>query len=156
MKKIFLFIILILFVAHATTAFIFEEEVLKVAQEIGSPIIFDFVNYGKPNSVGGVNLNLYYKNVSDKTFKYVYISVIPYNAVDDVVICEIRRNSIFNGRVTGPSEPGKESGYIHFENAWYNHGIRSIEIIMISVDFMDGSTWKTEDKEIIKSLIARP
>ena len=50
----------------------------------------------KPNSAGGVDLYINWKNLSDKVIKYVYFTVEPYNSVNDTVTCTIRRYSEFN------------------------------------------------------------
>ena len=60
--------------------------------------------YTKINSVGGVELDITWKNMSDKTIKYITFTLMPYNAVGDLVKCEIRNSSIANCKVTGPIE----------------------------------------------------
>ncbi len=57
------------------------------------------------NSVGGVTPNIVWRNNSGKTIKYITFSMVPINAVGDVVTCDIRRYSTFNGTITGPIEP---------------------------------------------------
>ena len=58
---------------------------------------------------GGVDLYIVWKNMSDKTIKYVDFEAVPINAVGDVVSCEIRRSSTFYGQETGPykKRPGE-------------------------------------------------
>lgn len=72
-------------------------------QEVQSLIQILDINT-KLNSVGGAELDLVWKNMSDKTIKYITFTMMPYNAVGDLVKCEIRDTSIANCKVTGPIE----------------------------------------------------
>ena len=56
------------------------------------------------NSAGGASPRIGFKNNSGKTIKYIEFTMVPYNAVDDAVTCEIRGYSSVVGRVTGPIE----------------------------------------------------
>ena len=60
----------------------------------------------KPNSAGGVDLYINWKNLSDKVIKYVYFTVEPYNSVNDTVTCTIRRYSEFTAQDDGPFKKG--------------------------------------------------
>lgn len=57
------------------------------------------------NSVGGVSVELDYRNNSGKTIKYIDWHAVAYNRVNDRVACEITGNSSVTLRVTGPVEP---------------------------------------------------
>lgn len=95
------------------------------------------------NSAGGVALRFTYKNDTEKTIKYAYFTVVPYNAVKDKVSCTVKRVSEQTVKITGPIEPN-----IHrtprWENLWYNNTIRTVELKEIEIEYMDGS------KEILK------
>jgi outer membrane murein-binding lipoprotein Lpp len=94
----------------------------------------------KPNSAGGVDLYISWKNNSDKVIKYVDFSVEPYNAVNDKVRSEIGRNSLYKGRETGPFKKGEGSkGNTYWENAWYNNTIKTVQIIGVDIEYMDGT-----------------
>ncbi len=70
--------------------------------EIKSKIrIFDIV-LDEVNSAGGVSFSAYYANCSDVPIKYLTLIVQPYNAVGDVVSCDIRGKNILKCQVTGP------------------------------------------------------
>lgn len=103
----------------------------------------------RPNSAGGVNFSVVWRNNSDKVVKYIVFEVVPYNAVDDIVRCEIRRNANFRGEVTGPINPGVTFGYgYRWENAWYNNTITRIELVGVDVTYMDGSTARLSKDQI--------
>lgn len=95
------------------------------------------------NSAGGVALRFTYKNDTEKTIKYAYFTVVPYNAVKDKVSCTVKRVSEQTVKITGPIEPN-----IHrtprWENLWYNNTIRTVELKEIEIEYMDGS------KEVLK------
>ncbi len=94
----------------------------------------------EPNRVGGVDLYLKWKNVSDKTIKYAHFACDLYNAVDDRVSCEIRNNYTFRGKVTGPIEPGQiEGDNTYWDTAWYNNSGKYPKIIEIELEYMDGT-----------------
>jgi len=60
------------------------------------------VDVAQINSVGGVDMSIYWGNLSPKTIKYITFTVEPYNAVGDVVACEITRRTRANLKLTGP------------------------------------------------------
>lgn len=61
--------------------------------------------YFSMNSVGGVSPTVCFRNNSGKTIKYIYFTMVPFNAVNDRVSCEVRGASASVGKVTGPISP---------------------------------------------------
>lgn len=92
-----------------------------------------------PNSAGGVDVNFYYKNLSDKVIKYLIWEGHPINAVEDAVSCTIRGYSTYRGRDTGPVKKG-QSGGGHWSCVWYNYQIKKMILTGIEIEYMDGST----------------
>lgn len=97
----------------------------------------------KPNSAGGVDLFIGYKNMSDKVIKYATFSITPYNKVGDKATCDIRDYSQFNAQDEGPHKKG--AGLVgdynwYWENAWYCWTISTLELNQIYIEYMDGST----------------
>lgn len=94
----------------------------------------------KPNSVGGVNVTFSLNNLSDKTIKYIVLTVTPYNAVDDSVRSEIGNKSTTQIRATGPIEISKKGDVKSFnvENIWYNSTIKYCKIDSVKIEYMDG------------------
>lgn len=94
----------------------------------------------EPNSAGGIDLYIKWKNVSDKTIKYITFTADLYNAVDDVVSCTIRNRCSFRGQVTGPIEPGTVYGdNEYWDCAWYNNTGKYTKITEIEIEYMDGT-----------------
>jgi len=104
----------------------------------------------KPNSAGGVDLYIGFKNRTDKVIKYISFDVQAINAVGDPATCEIRGYSVFSGRATGPYKKGEglagtSSGY--WENAWYNWGIDRVILKTVDIQYMDGSSVSNDGEE---------
>lgn len=94
-----------------------------------------------PNSAGGVDLNIIWKNKSKRTIKYARFKVSAINAVDDEVYSEI---SVYDGpkwvTVTGPVKPNQVDGYgTYWSCVWYNHTIQKCKIRSVELEYMDGS-----------------
>ena len=86
-----------------------EAEAAKTAKEkVRGLIRITKLSCSKPNSAGGVGINLYFVNKHPtKTIKYLYVSVYPYNKVGDMMDCDIRGYSRYTCEATGPFKPGK-------------------------------------------------
>lgn len=108
----------------------------------------------KPNSAGGVDCNVIWKNLSKKTVKYAKFTVIPYNAVNDFVK---GKHDYGDGShilgVTGPIKPNQTYGHEHhWECIWYNSTIDYMKIFGIEIEYTDGSKISTSNIDIIKKL----
>lgn len=102
----------------------------------------------RPNSANGVDLNILWTNTSNKVIKYTVFNVVPYNAVGDPQQCDIRHDTSFRGKVTGPINPGQTYGGDQvWECAWYNNTIVSVKVKSIDITYMDGSTVSLDDKQ---------
>lgn len=105
------------------------------------------ITVAKPNIVDGVDMTIYWQNLSGKEIKYIYFDVQAFNAVDDPVKCEIKGTSVrTNMRVTGPIS-AKFNSYHYWEAVWYNSSIKRAEILNVRIEYMDGTT---------KSITLRP
>ncbi|MBR5437103.1 MAG: hypothetical protein IK120_09635 [Muribaculaceae bacterium] len=102
---------------------------------------------GRPNSASGVDAYFYYKNLSDKTIKYLIWEGYPMNAVGDRVSCEIRGYRDYRGKDTGPVKPGKTSGGC-WDCAWYNSTAKKLILTGIEIEYMDGSTFTIKENEM--------
>ena len=95
-----------------------------------------------PNSAGGVSVQMTFQNDTQKTVKYVYFDVVPYNAVKDAQSCTISGKTKAELSFTGPIEPGATCWNIFWENVWYNRTITTLDLVMVEVLYMDGSSEK--------------
>lgn len=107
-----------------------------------------------PNSAGGCDFYLKYRNSSPKTIKYLFWYGKVYNAVGDPVSCTIRGTSSVSGKETGPIEPDEDGG-----GTWdciiYNYSARFVRLSKITITYMDGTS-KTLNAVQIKALLQEP
>jgi hypothetical protein len=140
-------VFLILLMSNCAASYFARDAQVSRAIEIrqaGLPVIVT-VKTDRPNSASGVDLHVQFRNISDKTIKYFDFTAQPFNAVGDAQTCSIRRNTIFNGRDTGPFAPNAESMTGYFDSAWYNSTIVCAKLKTIEITFMDGSTARIPD-----------
>lgn len=116
------------------------------------------------DSVGGVDVTIYWQNVSGEQLKYVYFSVAPYNRVGDVVSSAIGGKRTATLKITGPiysnsptSIYNKKYGIMasssSWENVWYNSTISTIRISKVTVVYMDGTTYDYTGTELEEFII---
>jgi outer membrane murein-binding lipoprotein Lpp len=119
-------------------------EAQKSAQDKAREIIrVTKIDIDEPNSAGGVDLFIGYKNMSDKVIKYTYFSIVPYNRVGDIVNSDIGGESKITAVDEGPHKKGEgiAGNYNwYWENAWYSWSIDSVEITSIKIEYMDGTS----------------
>ena len=133
------------------------EDSLKVVELETFKNSIEIIKYytSKPNSAGGVDCNIIWKNLSEKTVKYARFTVVPYNEVNDRVKGEHDYNG--NGEktveVTGPIKSKQTGGYgTYWDCLWYNWTIDYMLIIGIEIEYLDGTTISTSDINIIEKL----
>jgi hypothetical protein len=134
-----------------------DEQVLKgddkLAHKIPQTIEIIKSRTSTPNSAGGVDCSIVWKNKSEKVIKYVTFSVSAVNAVDDVVTGDYNHSNVERLAVTGPIKPNQTSGNGKiWECVWYNSTIDHMNIVGVKVEFMDGETISTSDDKIISSI----
>jgi carboxypeptidase C (cathepsin A) len=92
-----------------------------------------------PNSVGGVDLTIVWKNKTKRVIKYANFRVSAINAVGDEVRSEISHYG--TAVVTGPIKPNSVYGYgKYWDCMWYNSTIVKCDITSVELEFMDGTT----------------
>lgn len=137
-------VILVLFGCSTIT-----DEKIEELHKQNLPIAISSLWKSKPNSVGGIDVQVGFKNITDKTIKYITFYFQAFNNVDDIVYCTIRGYSDFGGKVTGPILPTKTK-LAYWENYWYNHKIKYIKIQKVKIEYMDGAHRLIEKSEVDK------
>jgi hypothetical protein len=128
----------------------------KDANQITSSIAIIKYYTSSPNSAGGVDANIVWKNKSDKTVKYARFTAAPYNAVDDMVTSEIGGETYKRMKATGPIKPGATDGYgTTWECLWYNSTITHMKITGIELEYMDGTIISTNNESIITQVLPK-
>lgn len=88
---------------------------------------------------GGVKLNWCANNLSDKTIKYITMTLRLYNAVNDV-IADDYGNTTQEIKFTGPVEP-HESLWLYTNTPFaYASTCQSVSIDEMTIEYMDGTT----------------
>ncbi len=101
-----------------------------------------------PNSAGGVDVFHEIYNATEKEMKYITFTYVPYNPVDDIVSCTVKKKSEVSCQLAGPFKPGDVT-YVDWKNLWYNPTISSTRIKEIEIEYMDGSTEMLLGEEIV-------
>jgi hypothetical protein len=95
----------------------------------------------------GFSIKLY--NSSDKTLKYVTVSVVGLNKVRDVVRDPLRRTTLMTLRGIGPVEPGDVAS-IAEERLWSTDVVHNCRLTSLKLEFMDGSKRTFNDPENLR------
>jgi hypothetical protein len=118
-------------------------------KNIGSPIFIIRSRIIGPNSAGGVNVGVFFRNISEKKIKYIYFTIVPYNRVGDIVRCTISGRSSVRLEKVGFISPDEYSkDYEVWANVWYNHNVSSIKITNIEIIFEDDSKQELKNNMI--------
>lgn len=126
------------------------DEELKLAEmnkskeeKIHNIIKITKLSHSSPNSAGGVDLFIGYKNMSDNIIKYCSFTITPYNAVGDIVYSRIGNTSTVIARDEGPHSKGEgiAGNYNwYWQNEWYAWNINTLVLDEIFIEYMDGSS----------------
>lgn len=93
--------------------------------------------YFTVNSAGGINMNWCANILSDKTIKYINMTVRLYNAVNDQLSDEISGKSEFDLKITGPLN---NDVWIKTKKPFaYADTCAKVSIDEMSIEFMDGT-----------------
>lgn len=118
----------------------------------GIPLVISSIYSKFPNSAGGVDVSARFFNTSDETIKYIVLTVMPYNSVGDIAPSEIGRKKSARLQYTGPLKANDENTWSTWENIWYNHSIRCIEITDVEITYMNGMEQNFSGTEVKKVL----
>lgn len=113
---------------------------ISKSKEIGCPIAFS-TTHAELNSAGGVDVAITWKNVSDKTLKYVYVEVGVKNNVGDIIKGSISRKTNAVLEYVGPHKPNKNhwGGLATHKAVLYNESAKQVFVKSVWVMYMDGS-----------------
>ena len=103
------------------------------------------------NSVGGCNYSFFYNNKTNKTIKYCRVYGTFYNAVNDVVFCDITGDCTFTGTETGPIPPGAQGGG-YWSNVIYDYAVDHIVVNNVNYTFTDGTTMSLSGADVKRML----
>lgn len=110
-------------------------------------ILVQSMTTSTPNYAGGVDVRIKFWNVSDKTIKYVYFTVEPYNRVDDVTASTIGGKSLVKLEAVNYIEQN-QCYDATWENVWYNSTIAYAKIKNIKIIYKDNSVFEIGEDNI--------
>lgn len=121
----------------------YNNKIFSLKQQINSYkpkglVILDWYKYDESEYTNGTNLTFNVYNPTNKIIKYIWVSVIGYNPVNDIVVDRIKKKSAITVKAVGPIKP-KESANYDFDYVWYSDLIETVKISQIKVLYMDGS-----------------
>jgi hypothetical protein len=136
----------------------YPEQISKL-KELKAPIAIADLHPSKPNSAGGVDVVFAFSNISGRVIKYIDVDLVGINAVGDAVTSEVGQEKVYKGRITGPCPESDlrvvrtydvgnsywdeiDGGSYTMKNAIYNPSIVSVELLAITIIYMDGTTVK--------------
>jgi hypothetical protein len=129
-------------------------EKANASKELDSPIFILRCKSGFPDHAGGVDVSIFFRNISNKRMKYIYFTVVPYNRVDDIVQSQIDGRSNVILEQVGYIEPEELPGNRGFwENVWYNSTISYAKIVKIEIILDDNSKKIIDDKAMIDKIM---
>jgi len=150
-SKIIGVLLIFLFLNSCASMMGLTEDIKQQLIERDIPIAIVYYDTGYPNSVGGVDAEISWVNISSKDIKYITFSVKPYNKVDDVVSSDIGNKIVARLAATGPFDASKTSPHhMTWGTVWYNNTIERLEIEKVEIIFMDDTTKSYSAPEILE------
>ena len=133
-------IVTTLMMSFMWVTYVFSQDTL--IENIKYPIELKHYSTSIPNSAGGVDCNIKFKNNSNKIIKYITFTVSGVNSVNDLVIGKFNDSKMVKVRGVGPLNPNKNSRF-NWGCLWYNPTIDHLKIFRIEIEFMDGEIFDT-------------
>lgn len=100
----------------------------------------------KPDSAGGCDAHISFKNTSDNTIKYLRFQCAMYNAVGDIISDELGRDGM-RLKYTGPLKPGR-SDSDNWGCVIYNYSAKRLVITSLDIEYMNGTTIHYNENEV--------
>ena len=118
-----------------------KEDANIILSEYGN-ILIEEMRVIEGDSTAGVGFKIKWRYFNySKTIKYLFVTVVPYDAVGDIQISETGGQSVFTGRIAGPIEADViNTNSTYWENAWNSNTVTCVKITKVRVEYIDGST----------------
>ena len=92
-------------------------------------------------------------NTSDKTYKYVDLSVTAYNRVGDAIRRSGENSPVVKLRFTGPLRPNRTPGISSWPGVWSVQKVGCLEVARIDITHMNGQAVVIEGT-VLNSVLA--
>lgn len=100
------------------------------------------------NSAGGVDVDIQFSNISQKTIKYVTFKIGVFNRVFDRINCTITHKNYFEVLYTGPLNKGATDKK-HWDPSYYNKDTYKAFITGVNIEYMDGAKLDVKGDELM-------
>lgn len=97
-----------------------------------------------------VTAKITFTNHLGKEIKYLKISLVPLNGVDDPVCCTVSDNCLYQMTGAGPFACGV-TYWLIMDDGWYNNTIETVVIDGIEVVYMDDTSEELSESQIVFS-----
>jgi hypothetical protein len=101
-------------------------------------VLVNYEIYEMSSYTEGTGFKFKIYNPTNKVIKYVYFSIIGYNAVNDPIYDKINKKTNISVKGVGPIKQGESSDY-EFEYVWSTDLVEKVKIKEIKIQYMDGS-----------------
>jgi len=134
MKKI---VIVCLLMGFFTVSFaqIPKEQIDSLDTECPIKIEFPSLQPFQQNSAGLLTVPTYYYNLNESTIKYLFVEILAYNSVNDIVSPELGR---VVGQITGPIEHNKKKLSNNNFSTYYRGEITKVSVRIVSIEYLNG------------------
>lgn len=122
-------------------------EAIKRTQKVGLTVIHASIEDVSEHTEG-TSFAISVINPTDRTIKYIWFTVVGYNAVNDPVRDRLKGGPPLTVKAIGPIEK-EESGRYKWEYMWHTDIVESFKITEIKVQYMDGSLRTIRDWKAI-------
>ena len=100
--------------------------------------IMDYSAFDNSEYTDGTGFRIKFFNPTKKTIKYVNISFVGINAVNDKVLNKYGGSYINNVRCVGPIKQYDEAEF-EWDYVWFTDIVETVKLVSIKVQYMDGS-----------------
>jgi hypothetical protein len=114
-----------------------SKNLINSLQKAGLAIL-DYTAFDNSEYTDGTGFRIKFFNPSKKTIKYINISFIGINAVNDKVLNKYGGSYINNVKCVGPIKQYDEAEY-EWDYIWFTDIVETVKLVSIKVQYMDGS-----------------
>jgi hypothetical protein len=100
--------------------------------------IMDYTAFDNSEYTDGTGFRIKFFNPTKKTIKYINISFVGINAVNDKVLNKYGGSYINNVRCVGPIKQYDEAEF-EWDYVWFTDIVETVKLVSIKVQYMDGS-----------------
>jgi hypothetical protein len=100
--------------------------------------VMDYTAFDNSEYTDGTGFRIKFFNPTKKTIKYINISFVGINAVNDKVLNKYGGSYINNVRCVGPIKQYDEAEF-EWDYVWFTDIVETVKLVSIKVQYMDGS-----------------